>query len=84
MTKACPQCGSNEVDEFHAALSFFNENGMTLYSRWKITVCFKCGAQYLVSDETLARLRQAIEVCPLGIWRTLLNLRVPSAPFCAC
>jgi len=59
MVKSCLQCGSTEVEEMSAALTFGRENAVPVCSlEAKLAVCFRCGfAEYFIPQELLAELK---------------------------
>ena len=62
MTGACFQCGSSQVDEVSAALTFAREGAMPIWSlEARLALCLECGfAGCLVPQELLAELKRDI------------------------
>jgi len=61
MTKRCLNCGSAALDDVNAELSFARGKVVPVYTLGKMAVCLACGfAEYLVSEEPLALLRQGV------------------------
>jgi len=55
----CLRCLSTEVDRVDVEVSFARGLATPVYSLGKMAVCLRCGfAEYLVSEEPLAQLRQ--------------------------
>jgi len=62
MAGACLQCGSSQVDQVSAALTFAREGAMPICSlEVRVALCLECGfAQCLIPQELLAELKRDI------------------------
>jgi len=62
MTRRCHKCGSTAVNEVGTELSFARGIAdVPVYTLGKMSICLECGfAEYQVSKESLAQLRQGI------------------------
>ena len=62
MARTCFQCGSSQVEEVSAALTFAREGAMPICSlEARLAVCLECGfAECLVPQELLAELKRDI------------------------
>ena len=60
MVRRCFKCGSSQVDEVSAALTFAREGAMPICSlETRLALCLECGfAECLVPREVLAELKR--------------------------
>ena len=59
MTETCPECGSTEIKEVDAEISFTCEQASRVCTSGKAMLCSLCGfVEYLIPEAALAQLRQ--------------------------